>query len=513
MSNITRFQEQSTNYPTNPNNQPGSDQQQRIDQVAKRELACPIEIKKNPHTEAYTPPPYYSILEKDPLSDESKEKIKNFVESFLLTDEKIEYQDWGQNCTRVGKVLESKDLSRQYEMNKALTKSYDSFDPPALELAKEAMTPEKFTFFRNAVKDPSFAAKELGINPDSPQEVFAARMFMKELFNYGIRTNRCLGDVHGRYVLKMASYRGRDYNQKTISGKNKLMMNGDTLAKPIVGTPSRPVDVLMANTYFKEPKMVQTSTSTSASGERTKTEETFGPSREEAREIMKEEFEKLAVAPHTKHVIEALGTLIAKEKGQLLFSSVPYGVGDIGASYGATSTVLGGTGGFYNNNHTIVMPSMINAFDSTVIYGHAGTLIHESLHFLFNRIVGNQSSPAKTDSEQEKLLDQAIELDRKHRQDVGQKSLSRGGHRVWHTFVTQLEQDACYFHGQEYNPSNPGHQTTMRAEGIVRIMEQLAEGRTEAEIQEVAPNLFKYYFEYCKPMLEQYTQDNAHLFA
>lgn len=450
---------------------------------------------------AYIPTPSYCLVEEDPLNDTQKSKISSFVQSYLLTSQTVEYNTPYGPRTRFQNIFEKKETI-PFEEFRAMYKTYDGFDPVALAAAEKEMGAEAFRTFRNTLKNPATQAEKLGLDPQNHGQVFAAQIFMKQVIE-GIRLDRGLDDVHGKYRDRMVSSRGRDHTTSSISIKNKMLMKQDPIKKLDLSKPIKPLDIILANAHFIEPIVKITQQSNNEEPVTT----LHGPSREKARGMLQDEFTKLVNNPEITHITDALGTLIHKEKGHIFFSGTPHGVGSLGAPYNARSTTLGGVEAFYNCHHSIMAASIINPYDQSIKRGCFSTFIHESLHFLFDRIVKNNSSPVEKNSAEEKLLDLSLERDRIHRKGIDCQKLTSNQQSVWETLVDLLEKEASYFPGG-FDANSPSHLHTMRVESIVRVMEQITLGCSRADVEAIAPNLCKFYFEYSKPLLEKFVNEN-----
>lgn len=102
-----------------------------------------------------------------------------------------------------------------------------------------------------------------------------------------------------------------------------------------------------------------------------------------------------------------------------------------------------------------------------------------------------------TTPEEVQELDNAIALDQTHRATLDKEKFNEDERSVWKTVVTDLEQGSSYSRLLEHSAKN-----VMREEIIVRPMEQLAEGVSEAAIMRIMPNVYRYYKDKCKPLLE-----------
>lgn len=448
----------------------------------------------------------WDVLAHDPLDDTVKRRITTVIRSFLIADEREEvtcpYQDTKYTRTKciLGSVLTP---------SHALTKTYDA-DPENLKKAKDLMEKHHrdYELLRKIVKDPTLKAAEFGIDPNNTLQVFAARVFIKSAIKcIAVPKDNSIGSIKLRYNQKMASAKNNRLAEG-ISGKNLLLMRADPLKKASSSGPDTPLDTILGNTHFEVPRIRTTST---VSGPMYPTPITktviHGPTREEARAIYLAEFQKLWDNPHTKHVLQALGTLIQLEKGNILFGSMSI----LGQPYGAEATaVFGGTAGFYQFKHSIIMDHLIGAMSNIASSSSIGTFIHESLHFLFHRIPGCKNDSTRNEVE-ERLLDQALEKDRLHRKKMKLDKLPRDQRSVFGTLKTSLEDETSYF-PKGFDAKDEGHRRLMRNEAIVRVMEQIAQGVPPADVRKVAPNLYDFYFKYSKPVLETFVRDHAALF-
>jgi len=269
--------------------------------------------------------------------------------------------------------------------------------------------------------------------------------------------------------------------------KGQLLRLDDPVKK---GSIASPLDAILANMHFRTPKE---ESYWAANEYYSDFMESRGKaiSREETRILLERAMRQLGNSPETKHVVDALGTLIVKERGRI-FVAETLGIGKLGAPFGISSM------GLYAGKRSIFIGRIVDPKSKTVCPAKMGTFIHESLHFLFNRIVNQKSSPVIPGSGEEKELDRALFLDHEHRLNRTDKISER---------FRSFENDKYYFPKKDFSVNH-----TMRVEGIVRIMHLIAEGHSRADVEAAAPNLSKFYFTYSKPLLERYAADNAELF-
>ncbi len=457
----------------------------------------------------------WGSLENDPLTDSQRLNIKYFIDSQLLTDTEMDEPYGYGSRTRKMDIFEAAHAEK-YSALTALSKTYDSYDRQNLKAAADVFKAQgrDFTLLRKALKTPEALAGCFGIDASKPDQVFAAQQYLKIAIR-GMQCHCTTSQLYDQYRDKMASNHGR-YSSTEISLKKKMLMQNDPVRKLDPSKPVTSLDTVLAHTYFIEPQQTQTTTSSDGKGNSKTTTQTYGPTREEARGIIARELTKLWNSPDTRYIVEALGLLIQREKGDIFFSNFPMGVGRLGIPYGSQSDLFGGVQGFYNSNHSIMMASLINPFDNKVIRSTLTTFVHETLHFLFSRIVKNGCSPVKAGSPEERLLDEALQKDREHRLKLLPLSqTAQNNDKRWQrnsveqTLVDNLEKKNNYFPGG-FNPNNPAHLQTMRSEAIVRMEEQLAIGVSHETLKEVAPNLYEFYFTHAKPLIETYILENRH---
>lgn len=414
--------------------------------------------------------PRWYYLEGDPLSSKQKRTIKAFVEKYLLT------------AKLNGPTFE------------ALMKTYYT---PDLETAKKKLGGPDFTAMRQAFLNPASVADELGLDPNSSEQIFAARMLMKAAIRVQMyRGGGNYGKMLKFYHDKMTTNLGYGVSE-TISVKNQMLMANDPVQKldPLKQNHTA-LDLVLAHIHFKEPR--------GANG--------GGPTREEARAMYKDEITKLWQSPDTKHIIEGLAALIRKENVECFFSEFPGRLGELRLPF-VRSNPAPEVQGLYSTKHSICIASLILP-TSKIDTNQLGTFVHEAQHLLFNKIVQNRSSPVCSGSDEEKELDEALRKDGIHR-CIRLDGISWGKNdplteaqaSVHKVFVSGLEQQKCYF-PRGFNASDPEHLHTMRVEAIVRIAELLAEGTSHDDIKELAPNLHAFYLKYSKPLIERFVLSN-----
>ena len=220
------------------------------------------------------------------------------------------------------------------------------------------------------------------------------------------------------------------------------------------------------------------------------------------REILQAQLRDIYDHPEIRHVMHALAALMRREKGQILFSGNPNGVGALGEPYGAASNVLGGVAGF-QRNHTVYGASTVNPYESTRSQHSVATFVHESLHMLFGRLIGANRSPVVPGTPEAAALDAALDADRQHRATLDPTKFSYQDRRAHQTMTFDLQLESNYFPGG-FNPDNPSHQEIMRTEAIVRPIEQIALGATPEVLEKIMPNLWAFYQEHARPILEGY---------
>lgn len=117
----------------------------------------------------------------------------------------------------------------------------------------------------------------------------------------------------------------------------------------------------------------------------------------------------------------------------------------------------------------------------------------------------------KENEEQQLILKQALENDKKTQEDLNLNVLTPSQAKVLKRF-NQLYQNQIDFGTFGFDPTNPDHQTKLYTEAIVIVMEQIAEGISIEDIKKIAPSLCDFYYSYSKPLLLKYVQDNAKSF-
>ncbi|MCX6991232.1 MAG: hypothetical protein NTX49_09265 [Chlamydiae bacterium] len=500
----------------------------------------------------------------DPLDGYQKRKIYDFIQSYLVSD--VEEVDDLVGTKKTVKI----PIVESLQGDKALAKTYDAFDPPALEKAQAAIDKyhasrgdgKTFDAFRRVFKDPRLGYRELDIDPSRADQVFAAQLLMKvvikntnkqrdfyasshrvevsrQLISQGssieasVISEPCSSGIyeHMHYydVLqsRISSYNAKIFNEDwsltgnncVLKEKNRLLMQNDPVEKQDPAKPLTPLSIVLSHSYFQDQQLILESDLDLQDGTLLRKGELYGPTREEVRETIKALVTKLWDSEETRHVIEALAALMTREKGNIIFSGTGAQEDRLWGCYNMKSykSTIGG----YNSRHTIFIKSGGLVYESItdpstsevtrVLYklnygnNREGTLAHESLHFLFNRIVKNDIQPVKTGSEEERLLDQALAKDRALREQMKGSidAFTSEERSVWDTIAENLEKG--YFESG-FDCSNPDHLPIMRAESIVRIMEQVARGVPLETIRKIAPNLCNFYFTYSKPLLERYAR-------
>ncbi len=436
-------------------------------------------------------------LVNDPLTTDQKRKMKGYLDPFLLRDR--------------GHVFDSLEgaFGNLETFDPAFVKSYtlpmSRLSPCAQAMNKVGQN--QFNQLREAIRNPALVSKELGIDPKNPQQVYAARVFLKAgckliPFNYA-RTavvDGSLGKIDCLYKQKMAFAKKPEYG---ISPKHQLLMQND----PIRSLPSDPtlLDHVLANTHFEEPKVKQTLTSTNPDGSKTAEEQIIGPSRQETRTAIKEELKHLYQNQITGPIIRALGKVIKTEKGNVIFpcesrAITPFDDPNV-------SPLRRDLRGFYNLHHTVICRNLVNPFTQQISLPARGTFIHETTHFVLGRIVGNRCSPVVAGSPEEEAYEKALLADREHRKKLNYDSLPIYQKILYQSLVDNLEQSKAYFMGG-FDVQNPQHKLTMQAEAIVRIPQNLICGASVDDMKIVCPNLYAFYLGTVQPRLvEAYSQE------
>lgn len=436
----------------------------------------------------------YTNLINDPINDEQKQKIRNFVNGYLLTDEDV--LDFSKTTSRKITIFEK---AGHYDyVGKILSKTYTSCEPNKMkqlqEICDSSCGQRSFEIFRRVLRNPAEKAEEFGLDPRRPDQIFAAQMFMKTVIVANDYTNDpytqqfwyCNRMSSAKYIQQVPNKQGAE-----ISKKNRLLMQGNPVQKFDRTKLYSAFDVVLANIHFE-------------TGER------YFSEQERARVTMlREEIKKMAVSlwenPEIHHVIEALGTLLEKEKGNIFITSKK-NLQNLSKMHGIET----GDSCYTTLKHSVFLNIYDSESDSILIDGY-GSFVHECLHLLFNRLLLNRSSPVINGSSESTLLDEALKKDQEYRNTLDVSNLTPEEFSVWETFVDHLEWNLTYVPGK-LDWSNPVHVHNMRVESIVRIMAPAAQGIPLESIQKIAPNLFDFYFQYSKPLLEKYINDNKNLF-
>jgi hypothetical protein len=421
-------------------------------------------------------------MKSDPLSPEQHASIHAFAAAQL------------RDAAHRPKLSEQAHLS----VKKVLGKDYIDATHPDLQKARAALGPQAFSTLRAALRDPRAFASELGIDAHDPRQVYAAKMYLKAAV--AVRPMH-LAPVNTRlgYEVKMTG----DYAVEDIFPKHALLMQGDPVQKGNDHATPHPLDVVLQNTHFAVPTLRETTRDTSGTSG-TSEVITYTPDREYIRHILHAGLQRLHADPHTHAVVDALAALMRTEKGNVIFSGSPTGVGNFGKKYGAVSNMRGSTQGAYMGHHTILCPTIANPYDGAPLPWALSTLAHEAQHMLFGRIVGHGASPVAPGSPEERALDEALVRDRAHHQTLDARAISPGAQRPHGSLTIGLEDDPAYFNGAAYDPENPRHQHTMRTEAIVRPLEAIAGGASAAEVEAVAPHLWRFIQDYGLPLFRDY---------
>jgi len=423
--------------------------------------------------ESYSPSPILG----DPLSVDQKRKIYEFVQSYLNKDEKTV-----PPCSSERKAVKPSLIPIE-EDEAAVAKTYDSYDPDSLKRTEEAINRyhrskgngKTFALFRCILKNPKIASEELGIDSRRDDQVFAAQMFMKVVIKNAHRESD-FAKLLSKYNSKISSNR-TGVAPVAISEKYRLLMENDPVEKLRHTSPLTPLSVVLSHTYFQDQ---------------------LDMARDSVRIGIKDMVVNLAESEETRHVIEALATLMSREKGYIFICGEK--MDELAAPYNCSFGGKSGTVSFYvQDRHTIVLPPPVDSkgdLEPSII---SGCFIHEALHFLFNGIVKNQASPVKKGSEEERLLDNALANDRALRPSIKARALTPIERKV----LSEMNDLNLYFL-PGFDPENSKHLHLMRVESIVKVMDLLASNYPLEAIQTIAPNLCEYYFAKSKPMLEAY---------
>jgi len=435
--------------------------------------------------ESYSNSSYNS--QANPLSREQMGKIKGLIDYFLLTQERCERTSYGITTKefkgKFGNVTEQECLYKTYGVSNK-----------EIEKAKNLLGDEKkYSFLLDIIQNPALIAKELGLDSTNKAQIYAARVFMKSICKINPWNNRShsFEEVLTKYNKKMF-----DQTTKNIKPKHQLLIDNDPVKNTKNGSKA-PLDILLEHTYFLVPGQEVTTT---RNGQ--ETIETFGPEKEEYRQMISTKMHELyKQSPYLKDILDAIAMIIATEKGNIFFGHVITSAYPFTTNYRLTSTV-----GFYNEHHSIFSSTMCNPYNKKFSSTSISTLIHEGMHFINTFLFHNLGDPCfPDDHETAKALDEVLKLDREHREKNQSLLSDKRFEDVKYTFVGMLEKDKGYFPGG-FDPTNPVHLTTMRAEAIVRCMEQLAEGESIETIEAVAPNLWVFYRDKIHPQIQQFVK-------
>lgn len=397
---------------------------------------------------------------------------------------------------------------------KVLSKTDDKFNKELLKIGQAVIVQtlenatlipkeqKNFTFFRQVVKDPTILAKELGLNPDKYDEIFAAQMFLKNAIQH--HKDDDMDDNFERVASEYRKQLYANYSNKpsdVISAKNRLLMANDPVRKldPQIEHPSS-LDLVLANMHFESVPDVFKMVKTLDNG----LDLDVTTTREEIRQRLASNMKKLWEDPLTNHIIEALGSIIKKEKLNIFVSGyLGNGTGEFRMNFTELNNHNFNVQGFATMHHSIYL-SFPKMNEEKQYDQWNGVFIHESTHEILNIIVKFSCSPVKPGSRAEKRLDKALDKDMEHRKLIDFKKLTKNQQRVWGRMVTHLEESNHYFPENGFNSTKADHRSIRRAESIVRIMQSYAEGISLEDIKAVAPNLFDFYFKETKNLIENY---------
>lgn len=445
----------------------------------------------------------------DPLSHQTKEKIIAFVHSYLFADPiSAKKKCWGTIFDQYrGPVTFSQDkfeLEWQYKCRNDLAR-INAHETEHFTLARKIMyevhqgDPTKsFEIFRSVLINPGIMAKEFELDPKNDLQVFSAQKFMqvaiRDICSYSNSKHEYfiwnIAEINHVYIKRMHGHGDSTKNgPKQISLRNRLIVQNDPVQKLGQESSGNPIlDMILSRTYFLTP-IAQKSDGASV-----------GPTREEARKAIKSVITKLCESSEIAHVMQVLAILLHQERGRIFLSDQEMKLGLLGAH--TNSDAWGNVAGC-----KIHVVSLINPVDLSTNLRAIGTFVHESLHFIFGQIVKNELSPVKALSEEEKLFDSYLGADWVHQDQIKARGEDRN-HReeIWKKLVFSL---------RSYLPSDatwPLHFETLhtyRVESIVRVMQLVTQGFPLKEIEAVAPNLCKFYFEHSKPMIERFVKENS----
>jgi hypothetical protein len=458
------------------------------------------------------------MVENDPLTYEKKNKIIDFTYQFYYATQK---KDSGLVCFEELSIPASElylafTRSKPYQalseqQIRGLAKAADALPYSPISLGENG----SFELFYDVLSNPEQHAETLGIDANRYSQAYAASILMRTVFNSSIWVTEPGAYVASSnpYANAFAQYRHElcDNNLAhrqtghTITGKHALLMRGDPIQR-ILETNSQPtsLDSLLAHTHFTPGRWSKTSglaVQIDEHGKEIYPKDTV-EYKEEYREFIRAELTQLYKHPDLHHVIATLGEISKQHNKYLLFASHPISVGQLGAIHNMRL----GNVGFYDGSDSIVSAGIVEPSTLTVDKNNLGTVVHEALHLIFDLLVKNGSSPVKT-PEETMALDQAILADQQHRQALDHAALNDDEKAVWGTVIDDLENTKSYFSGCTTEEQK---QNVMRIEVIVRPMERLAAGNSEASIRKVMPHVWEFYRKHCRPMIEDYLRQQGH---
>ena len=370
---------------------------------------------------------------------------------------------------------------------------------------------ESFQELAKALNNPATKSVEFGIDPSVPQQLYACSILLESVFKSTLyikaedREENDYNRTWPPYYQSMAYYRDslcgsiehRVEGRTTLSSKQKLLMRMDPIQKTSASS-STSLDFLLEHTHFAT-GIWSWQSQINPDGSEQRTEHT--QDRETYRRLIRQELNRLYDSPSTGLVMKALGELMQEHELFLLISMSFIAVSFYDHLPTSSANPMYRSG-FYDGTNAICSAGILNPADNNkVVPQSLGTIAHESLHLLFDKLLHQSSSPVRPG--EEATLDEAIAKDRHYRQEKfstpkAREHFTPDEYSVWKTVVEDLEQERSYFNGDGVSPH------TMRVELIVRPMEQLASGVSSAAVENIMPHVWRYYQEHCEPLLTDY---------
>ncbi len=472
----------------------------------------------------------------DPLTKEQKAQMRDAVKKgFFACLDRVYKKNPEMMLFRRDQIIVSSYFSKTYN-NPYLEKQtraifeYRGFD---WEQVKKDFEPLSRMF-----KNPAIIAYDFKLNVRNKGEMMAAQTYLKAAvrqteFFIGYPEEYTKELIELSYLKKM-THVPKNIIQKYFAddvsifgAKNKALLEDPVRDLPELaeGQKHSSADIILANTYVQKLPIPDK-------------DENFSLLLKEILGLVdKKEYLENVIkymcgdSSRIKHVMDALATLAQKEKANLVMTASSENISSLGDYLKEQTAPVG----LYTNRHTVFFSSIFNQHPETKeMYSDAvavGAIPHEVSHFLFNKIVKNDSSPVVSGKEAE--IDRVIEADKEHRKELGATLLSVRKDwlqeqsqetqdyyakypllllhtfyaDVYNIFVGTLEpNNSAYFGDSGFDANNPRHQHIMRAEYAVRVAQSRGMGIPDAIIEHIAPNALEFDNKYTKELFSAYVR-------